>query len=168
MDEIKGIGKRYFEEGVSIKRIAQETCRDRKTIRKQIDKQDWNINKKAPKQSASKIGPYKPIIDKWLENDKQQHILQRHTAKRVHVRLLEEYKDTGYDCSYRTVASYVSLKSQIYSGKKGYLPLEHSPGEAQVDFGSADFIEHGIRYSGCYLTVSFPYSNTGFIQLLKR
>jgi len=37
MDEIKGIRKRYFEEGISIKKIAQETGRDRKTIRKQIN-----------------------------------------------------------------------------------------------------------------------------------
>jgi len=80
MDEIKSIRKRYFEEGISIKRIAQETGRDRKTIRKYIDKEDWNIDKKAPKQSASKIDPYKPIIDKWLENDKQQRIKQRHSA----------------------------------------------------------------------------------------
>jgi len=97
-----------------------------------------------------------------------QRIKQRHTAKRIHKRLIEEYKDTGYDCSYRTIASYVSLKKrQIYSGKKAYLPLEHPPGEAQVDFGSADFIERGTRYSGYYLTVSFPYSNAGFIQLFK-
>ena len=138
MDEIKSIRKRYFEEGISIKKIGEETGRDRKTIRK------------------------------YMENDKQQRIKQRHTAKRIHKRLIEEYKNTGYDCSYRTIASYVSLKkSQIYSGKKAYLPLEHSPGEAQVDFGSADFIEHGIRYSGYYLTVSFPYSNAGFIQLFK-
>lgn len=47
----------------------------------------------------------------------------------------------------------------------GFLPLEHSPGEAQVDFGAADFYENGRRISGKYLEVSFPYSNKGYMQL---
>jgi hypothetical protein len=38
-------------------------------------------------------------------------------------------------------------------------------GEAQVDFGAADFYENGRRISGKYLQVSFPYSNKGYMQL---
>ena len=39
------------------------------------------------------------------------------------------------------------------------------PGEAQVDFGEADFYEQGKLCRKKYLTVSFPYSNRGFCQV---
>jgi len=49
----------------------------------------------------------------------------------------------------------------------GFLPLEHPPGEAQVDFGEARFIENGITYDGNYLNISYPHSNGGYMQLFK-
>ncbi|MCB2312332.1 hypothetical protein LGL55_13240 [Clostridium tagluense] len=45
----------------------------------------------------------------------------------------------------------------------GFLPLEHPPGEAQVDFGEARFIEKGITYDGNYLNISYPHSNSGYM-----
>jgi len=48
-----------------------------------------------------------------------------------------------------------------------YMPLEHICGEAQVDFGEADFFEGNVRYTGHYLNVSFPQSNGGYLQLFK-
>ena len=58
-------------------------------------------------------------------------------------------------------------KTQLNLRKKeGYIPLIHYPGEAQADFGTADFYENG-RYveKGKYLVVSFPHSNGGYLQL---
>jgi transposase len=112
-----------------------------------------------------KLDAFKPVIDEWLENDKSAPRSQRHTAKRVYKRLTREVE--GFNCSYRLVAQYISYrKKQIYAGEKaGYLPLEHKPGEAQVDFGTAEFYENGRRITGKYLEVSFPYSNKGFLQL---
>jgi len=45
--------------------------------------------------------------------------------------------------------------------------LKHIPGEAQVDFGAAEFYEYGKWYDGKYLAVSFPHSNQGYMQLFK-
>jgi hypothetical protein len=45
--------------------------------------------------------------------------------------------------------------------------LEHIPGEAQVDFGDADFYLNGKLYRGHHLNLSFPHSNQGFTQLFK-
>jgi len=59
-------------------------------------------------------------------------------------------------------------KKEIFGKKQaGRLPLEHIPGEAQLDFGSADFYENGTIYSVKYLNLSFPYSNQGYTQLFK-
>jgi hypothetical protein len=50
-------------------------------------------------------------------------------------------------------------KREIFGKNKSFLPLEHIPGEAQSDFGDADFYENGKLYRGKYLNLSFPHSN---------
>jgi len=42
MTQIKNIRKMYFEEGKNISQIARETGYDRKTVRKYLEKDDWN------------------------------------------------------------------------------------------------------------------------------
>jgi len=169
MTQAKYIRKMYFEEGRSISEIARETGHDRKTVRAYLEKDDWNKEPPRLKHGSEypKLEPFKEDIDKWLTEDKKVRRKQRHTAKRVYDRLVEKYGDS-FNCSYRTVAGYVSKKrKEIYGEEKGYLPLEHIPGEAQVDFGNADFYERGRSYSGKYLTLSFPHSNNGYTQLFK-
>lgn len=98
--------------------------------------------------------------------DKNAPRKQRHTAKRVHRRLKDEID--GYDCSYRLVADYVAAKKEELKldKQKNYIPLIHKPGEAQGDFGTADFIENGHYYKDRkYFVLSFSFSNSGFLQL---
>ena len=61
-------------------------------------------------------------------------------------RLLAESE--GFDCSYRLVAQYVAYrKAQMnLDNKKSYLPLIHYPGEAQADFGAAQFFENSLSH----------------------
>ena len=168
MDMIRDIRSRFFVKGENISRIAKEMHLDWKTVQKYVDMTDFN--EPAPKPASQrrlcpKLDPYKPTIDKWLEEDKQAPRKQRHTARRVFNRLRKEMP--GFNCSYRTVASYYAIRhKEIFSGaREGYLPLDHHPGEAQVDFGTADFYENGKRLTGKYLELSFPYSNKGYMQL---
>jgi len=168
MTRINDIRKAYFHEGSTISAIAIKFGIDRKTARKYIEQEDFN--KALPvhfkENRWPKLEPYLKRIDEWLEGDVKAKKKQRHTAKRVHKRLGEAYPD--FDCSYRTVASYVKEKKrEIYADVHAALPLEHKAGEAQVDFGSADFYENGTLCSGKYLNVSFPYSNAGYLQLFK-
>lgn len=169
MTQVKNIRKMYFEEGKNISQIARETGFDRKTVKRYLDKDDWNKDLPKVKKEATfpKLDQYKPDIDTWLIEDKMARRKQRHTAKRIYDRLVNKYKD-DFDCSYRTVAGYVAMKKrEIFGEKKGFLPLEHIPGEAQVDFGDADFYENGKLYNGKYLNLSFPYSNKGYTQIFK-
>lgn len=167
MDKIHDIRFRFYTKGENISQIADVLQLDWKTVQKYVDMTDFN--EPAPKLASEqhfcpKLDPYKATIDQWLEDDKQAPRKQRHTAKRVFNRLR---KIPEFNCSYRTVASYYAVKhKEIFSGAKdGFLPLEHRPGEAQVDFGTADFYENGRRITGKYLEVSFPYSNKGYMQL---
>ena len=59
------------------------------------------------------------------------------------------------------------IREELKITEKAYIPLDHPPGEAQVDFGEARFIEKGIIYDGHYVNISFPYSNGGYTQLFK-
>lgn len=73
----------------------------------------------------------------------------------------------GFNCSYRLVAIYVKLRKEELRLKRtdGYIPLVHRPGEAQADFGTADFYENGrLHHKAKYLVLSFPFSNGGFLQ----
>ncbi|AEV67931.1 transposase [Acetivibrio clariflavus DSM 19732] len=170
MTQKNHIRKMYYEQGISISQISRETNFDRKTIRKYIDKTDWNedpIDKIVKRGRPEKLKPFKDTIDKWLMEDKTARRKQRHTAKRIFERLTEIYKDE-FDCCYKTVSNYVRRrKKEIYAKSDGYLPLEHKPGEAQVDFGEADFYLNGRLYNGYYINISFPYSNQGYTQLFK-
>jgi len=49
--------------------------------------------------------------------------------------------------------------------KEGYIPLIHHPGEAQVDFGGADFYEAG---KGLQQPWSFPDPEARRIQGCRR
>jgi transposase len=167
MTEITDLRKMYFEDGENISQIRKKTGFARKTIRKIINKQDWNDPVQPHISKDSKLDKFKSQIDQWLVADKKMRKKQRHTAKRVYDRLTEQYKKK-FDCSYRTVAKYVAREKQsLYANKQNFLPLEHQPGEAQIDFGKAEFIENKKSYYGSYLNVSFPYSNAGFLQLFK-
>lgn len=169
MTQVQDIRKLYFKEGMNISQISKETGRDRKTVRMYLEKDDWNeAIPSAPKDSTfPKLSSFKSTIDQWLEEDRKAKRKQRHTAQRVYNRLVECFGEE-FTCSYRTVAAYVATrKKSIYGKQDGYLPLEHIPGEAQVDFGDADYYEKGQLFNGKYLNLSFPYSNQGYFQLTR-
>jgi len=169
MTQEHDIRKMFYEEGKNISKISRETSFDRKTIRTYLEKEDWNKEKPIASSEATypKLEPYKKDIDKWLTDDKRAKRKQRHTAKRVYERLVEKYSES-FNCSYRTVAGYFAdKKKEIFGKEQGYLPLEHIPGEAQADFGDAEYFENGKSFNGKYLNLSFPYSNNGFFQLFR-
>lgn len=169
MDQIHHIRDMFYQQDKNISQIASETGLNRKTVSKYVDMEDFN--KPAPQlesseERESKLDPFKPLIDRWLEADKLAPRKQRHTAKRIHRRLKDE--TDSFNCSYRLVAGYVKEKKEALKLSKitGYIPLQHRPGEAQADFGTADFYENGkLHHEAKYLVLSFPYSNGGFLQL---
>ena len=168
MDQIHRIRDLYYWQGKSLTEIAGIEKLDWRTVRKYVDMEDFNQKSPSPEEEShsSKLDKFKPVIDKWLTEDKKAPRKQRHTAQRIHDRLKSEAE--GYDCSYRLVAAYVAEKREEFrlKQKEGYLPLKHRPGEAQADFGYADFCENGtLHHEAKYLVLSFPYSNGGYIQL---
>jgi transposase len=168
MDQIHRIRQLYYEQGQdNISEIARLTGLNRKTVTKYIDMTDFNVPEPVPKTEnlCPKLDPFKPLIDQWLEEDKKVRRKQRHSATKVFNRLTDEVK--GFNCSKRLVAEYVKEKKKQLNlkRKEGSIPLNHDPGEAQGDFGAADFYENSLHYSGKYFVIDFPYSNNGYLQL---
>lgn len=147
--------------GYRISEISEKTGADPKTIRKYLSQDDFSPEPPVVQTKPSKLDPFKPIIDEWLEEDKKHWRKQHHTAQRVFDRLVEEQ---GYDGSYNLVQRYMKKRRSVQI-EKANLELVWDPGPAQVDFGEADFYESGKLCRKKYLTVSFPYSNNGFSQV---
>lgn len=167
MDQIHRIRELYYEQGHNLSEISRELGINWKTVQKYVDMDDFNAPVPTLKggNSFPKLDPFKPIIDQWLTDDKKAPRKQRHTAKKVFKRLKNEVP--GFNCSYRTVDNYYNLRKKELGLKKkeGFIPLEHSSGEAQADFGAADFFENSLRHSGKYFVMDFPWSNQGYLQL---
>jgi len=133
MAQVNRIRELLFEKGLKYAEISRVTGFDVKTVKKYIEQEDFNQAPKIPKPRSSKLDPYKNYIDTWLEEDKVARKKQRHTARRIYDRLVENYPE--FDCSYRLVASYVAEKRQeLYGESRFYVPLKHIPREAQVVF----------------------------------
>lgn len=154
-------------EGKSLRKIAEITGHDFSTVKRYVDKEDFNLPMPIKQKREGKLSPYREIVLKWLTEDKKAPHKQQHTAKRIHDRLEELYPNE-FDAHERSVRKFVAkLRKELVMVTDGFLPLEHPPGEAQVDFGEARFIENGITYDGNYLNISYPHSNGGYMQLFK-
>ncbi|TVX94897.1 IS21 family transposase [Cohnella terricola] len=163
MSQVETI-KELQAKGLGPVAIAERLNITRKMVSKYMAADGFQeIPKEQKETQPSKLDPFKPLIQQWLEEDRKNRYKQRHTAMRIHKRLMAECE--GYDASYPIVQRYVkSLREYRY--QEGTLELDWQPGEAQVDFGEADFYDAaGEKRMYKYLCVSFPYSNAGYVQL---
>lgn len=150
-------------EGKNYSQVAREMGVDRRTVKKYADKEDFSPKITSRKRKAPVMDPVKPLIDKWLQEDQKRPKKQRHTAVRIHERLVEEHDFKG---SYSSVKLYVrQKKKKLYKNNKAAMPLKHPGGEAQADFGQVYVIYQGTKRKAHYLILSFPFSNAAFVQL---
>lgn len=159
VDQIKELQR----QGLGPAEIAGRLSLDRKTVAKYMHEDDFSNQAWAPKTVLSKLDPWKPKIDEWLEEDRRMRFKQRHTAKRVQERLQEEYPE-AYGCSYPLVQRYLKQRKRERGAGPGYLELVWPPGVAQGDFGEADILSGSQIRTIKYLCLSFPNSNGGFVQ----
>ena len=88
------------------------------------------------KRRSSKVDAFVPIIEEILKGDQQVHRKQRHTARRIFVRLRDEYEYTGGET---VVKDAVRVWKQQH--REVFLPLSHLPGEAQsVQWGATSVL----------------------------
>ena len=92
------------KKGSTIKEIAEITHTDPKTVRKYLNQEDFSPQMPVVPERPSILDPFKPIIQKWLEEDKKNWHKQQFTAMRIY-HLLQEQE--GFTGSYNVVQRYV-------------------------------------------------------------
>ena len=126
----------YETENKSKSEIALITGLNYRTVSKYAEKSDWNAEKLPNVEPSAypSLGKYIPTINKWLEDDRKVPRKQRHTAKRIFIRLCE---GEGYTGCYSSIKRYVKKKKYLMNQgvSAGCLPLAHPLGYGQGDFG---------------------------------
>jgi transposase len=159
-------------QGKTVSEIARQMEADRKTVRKYLEIEDFSepLPMKMPER-PSILDPYKDRIVEILESDKKRWHKQTHSAKRIWEILVKEEGHLDLEKSYQTIQRFVKVHKQASRresfGDKGTMKLVWFPGEAQCDFGQADFYIEGVRKRMYYLVLSFPHSNKCVIQLFE-
>lgn len=156
--------RRLDAAGVSGRQIAKDLGISRDSVSKYVGVQDFSpkppVTRRRP--GASVLTELTSVIDGWLTEDAGRPRKQRHTAKRVFDRLVDEH---GYGGSYSPVQRYVkAYQAARRSAAQGYSELTWSPGVAQVDFGQAQAVIAGVMQVLHILVVTFPFSNMRYAQ----
>ena len=105
-----------------------------------------------------KLDGFTDMIDLILEDDRTVHRKQHHTAKRIFERLRDEHGFTGKQT---IVKDYVRERRRCL--REMFVPLAHSPGHAQADFGAADAIIAGVEHRAHFFVMTLPHSDACFV-----
>ena len=156
----------YFDKGHSVTEIEKRTTHSRNTILKYIEQEDFNDKRHCQKENR-KSDLVRPFVRQILLEDKNKRRKQRHTAKRIFERALDEIPELcqSKERQMRTVVA--EERKEIYTENVCFLDLEHPGGEAQVDFGEVDIYEDGKLVKAHEFVMTFPSSNAGFCQITK-
>ncbi len=160
VDQQEQIRRAYYVNGRSIRRIAREGRWDRRTIRKALrDAGPPRYTLREPR-ARPVLGPYVAQIGAWLEADLTSPAKQRHTARRIYERLVEEH---GFKGGESTIRRYV--REHRPAPLKAFIPLAYDLGQdAQCDFGEGWFVLGGRRVLAQILCMRLCYSKMPFVM----
>jgi len=149
-------------DGMTIRQIARNFHVSRRKVRDALASPEPTPYTRTKPPPAPVLGPFTPIIDQILRDDRDAPPKQRHTAAQLFRRLHDEH---AYPGSYPTVRRYVSAHRQ--NSRPTFIPLAHPPGRRlEADFGHihVDFPD-GRRLVPFLVTV-WAYSNAPFVVVL--
>ena len=162
-------------EGSSIRALAERHGVHRRAVRQALASAVPPVKRAPVSRPAPKLGAYQELIESWLEADLQAPRKQRHTARRVWQRLVEEH---AADVAERTVREYVHRRRRERGeGVQAFVPQVHEAGvEGEVDWGEAHVAMAGVSskvylfhmracHSGAAFAMAFPHcSQQAFLE----
>lgn len=146
-------------DGVPRAEIAKRLRVSRNTVAKYADMEDMSPEPPLPeRRRRPALEGHETWVESVLEADLGAPRKQRHTAKRVFDRLVDE---RGYEGSYSTVRRFVLDWRQARSagGGEGYLELEWPAGTCQADYGNFRAVIAGEELDLKLLAATLPRSN---------
>lgn len=175
METFEQIRRDRDREGLSIRALAERHGVHRRAVRQALAAALPPVKSRPVSRPAPKLGPYRELIDSWLDADRDAPRKQRHTAKRIWERLREEQ---AADVAERTVREYVHRRRRERGeGVQAFVPQVHEAGvEAEVDWGEAQVAMAGVAskvylfhmracHSGAAFAMAFPHcSQQAFLE----
>ena len=166
MELFEHIRRDKREGGASIRGLARRHRVHRRTVRQAL-RSALPPPRKPASPSAPRLGAHRATIREWLGADLSAPRKQRHTARRIWQRLVDERGATVAESTVRAYAGRV--RRELESGRVTVtIPQLHPPGEeAEVDFGGVSVWLDGVltelsmfvmrlSHSGRAVHVCFP------------
>ena len=151
-------------EELSIHELARRHGVHRRTVKQALASPVPPARKRPEGRAAPKLGAYRALIDAWLEGDREAPRKQRHTAKRIWRRLVDEH---GADVGETTVRDYVRARKRAmgWPVSEVFIPQVHAPGVgAEVDWGEALVDLAGVRTKVHLFLMRPSFSGAEFCQ----
>jgi transposase len=166
VEQFEGIRRDRREEALSIRALARRHQVHRRAVRQALVSATPPTKRRPPRASPV-LGPYLATIRRWLIEDRQVPRKQRHTARRIWERLVDEESAHVAEPTVRAAVRRLRRELDLERRDVAIVAL-HLPGEeAQVDFGLAEAIIAGVRtrvslfhlrlsHSGQSVTLAYP------------
>jgi len=164
MEQFEQIRRDRDREGVSIRGLAARHGVHRRTVKQALASPLPPVKRRPAGRPAPKLGAYRAVIDEWLLADRDAPRKQRHTAKRIHQRLVDEL---GADVAESSVRQHVRLRKRQLGLAVGevFIPQSHAPGaEAEVDWGQAEVVLGGVAVRVHLFVMRASFSGAVFCQ----
>jgi len=143
VEQFERIRRDRRDEGLSIRELAERHRVHRRTVRAALEDATPPV-RRSPVRASPVLGAYEGLVRGWLVADVAAPRKQRHTARRVWQRLLEEEAAVVGESSVRRLVA--RLRVEVGSGRTLVtVPQTHPVGvEAEVDFGEFRAVVAGV------------------------
>src|SRR5580704_9198334 len=162
MELFEQIRRDRDREGLSIRALAERHGVHRRAVRQALVSPLPPLKRSPVGRSAPRLGEYRGLIDGWLEADREAPRKQRHTARRIWRRLVDEH---GAEVAETTVRDYVRGRKRAMGWPVGevFVPQVHAPGVgAEVDWGEAQIDLGGVRTKAHLFFMRASFSGAAF------
>ncbi|MEO7070096.1 MAG: IS21 family transposase [Nostocoides sp.] len=143
VEQFERIRRDQRDEGLSIRQLAGKHKVHRRTVRAALA-DAVPPPRKIPDRAAPVSGQYEEIVRGWLTADLDAPRKQRHTARRVWQRLIEEHAAVLAESSVRAMVARLKVEVGL-ARREVMVPQTHPPAaEAEVDFGEFTAVLGGV------------------------
>ena len=157
------IRRSHERDGVSLRELARRFHVHRRDVRQALASA-VPPDRRVPERPAPVLDPWKATIDGWLEADRTAPRKQRHTARRVWQRLVEDHGAVVGESTVRRYVADVRRRMDVPLVEV-MVPQHHPLGEeAEVDFGTAGVYVAGVLVEVSMFIMRLSASGRGYAR----